>query len=1842
MIEGYTVREELFRSKTRAVYRAVCDNNHVPVIIKSLLAGIATEEDVAAVRQEFDILSNLSVDGVPKPFGILSDANGLNLILEDRGGSRLAEYIRTSNFDLAARLDIAIAIANVLDGVHRQHIVHKDINPSNVLVDSAGAVTLIDFNISTPHAEELAPVSHPARLEGTLAYISPEQTGRMNRPVDYRSDLYSLGITLYELFTGELPFKAVDPMELVYCHIAVLPPKLDEVRQDLPNSVSAVVGKLLEKAPEDRYQSASGIVHDLRSCRSHLYDVPQGFQPGRRDARNRFTIPRKVYGREDELQKLITAFDRVSHGGVELVLVAGYSGIGKSELVHAMQTPVTERRGYFVAGKFDQLRLTVPYSAIVAALSDLVAQLLTEPDEALQKWKDKLLEALDGNGQLVIDVIPEVKHIIGPQPPILDLNIAENRNRFKLVFRNFIRVFCHAEHPLVIFVDDLQWVDPASLALIDTILTDEDSHYLLLIGAYRDNEVDDSHPLTSAVDALALEARVQVSRLSLGQMPSVAVSQLLQDTLHSDREDINRLQRLVFDKTAGNPFFLKQFLTTLYRKKAITFDHSSNRWVWDNQQLDAMNITNNVVDLMVNRLQELPEATSSALARAACIGNRFDLATLESISNGQNVEVRDLIRPAIAAGLVVHERPARQGRTDVSEPSRLRFLHDRVQQAAYGLLSKRAKTALHLRTGLALKSSVSDPAKSDILFRIVDHLNVGCELLQSETERRELAALNLEAASKAVTATAYGAACDYAIAGFSCLPGDSWNTDYELTRNLHRVLVDAEYLRGNFEASQSLIRSVLSRLHTALEKAEVQSALVVQLTLSGEYRQAITTCCEALSVLDVNIPTENLESALRKELDHYADAVNGRKPESMLELPEVTSPKAAVALRLLANLCPLCYIADPPLCRVVAARMVILSLTYGHTRDSALGYAFFGLVHSSVLHNYEQAYSFGQLAMALSDKYSDASQLCRTTHVFCAFINHWSKHLRNFDAINGRGFQAGLQTGELQFAGYHRYNRALCLFHLGTNLKELVPELEELIRFSRKTRNQHGTDPVVAVMRTTLDLAGDTPDPGSFVFEQTSDQEFVDDLNSRNALPAICHYSVLKSQVLYLYGRIEDAQRQSEIATINLPFISGHASVAVHEFYASLIAMAVSERATEEVLPELIEQIKHRQQHLQRWADSCPENFLHKSLLVAAEIARLEGDGWKAAELYDQAIEKAGHSEYLQEEALARERAGLFWLGQKRHKIAAVYLSEAHHGYQLWGATRKAQILAEQHGNLIAGPPVGSRSASVTSMPFLTLLSSTGAALDFATVMKASRAISREVNLGELVKKLIRIAVETAGAQRGCLLLSKEGKLMIEATSTFEQGEIRYRPPIRLDSSENVPPGIVNFVARTKETLTIADVLEDPRFSRDAVVHRSRPRSALCVPITSRGDVVGVLYLEHNLASGVFTSDRVEILQSLAAQAAISLENAALYEERRRTEDALRKALSEVERLKNRLEQENLYLQEEIETEHNFGEILGKSTSIKNLHKAIQTVAPTDVNVVIMGETGTGKELVARALHDQSERKDKTLIKVNCASVPKDLFESEFFGHVKGAFTGALRNRIGRFELADKGTLFLDEVGEISIDMQSKLLRVLQEGEFERVGEEKTRRVDVRIVAATNRDLKREVEAGKFREDLYYRLNVFPIELAPLRHRREDIRHLAGHFLRQAAQTLKRPCPAFTEADLQKLQNYSWPGNIRELQNVVERAVILAQGNQLNFDLPGATSPQMAEEADAERIVSPGGDIIRETDRKQRDREAIITALKKAGGKVGGRGGAAEILGLKTTTLHSRIKALGIKKPTSG
>ncbi len=1036
-------------------------------------------------------------------------------------------------------------------------------------------------------------------------------------------------------------------------------------------------------------------------------------------------------------------------------------------------------------------------------------------------------------------------------------------------------------------------------------------------------------------------------------------------------------------------------------------------------------------------------------------------------------------------------------------------------------------------------------------------------------------------------------------------------------------------MREKFGAFRG-IGGLRARLRTPAEEAEVLTALVVQQTLSGHYKDAIVTACEALERLGVTIPGDGLDLVLQTELNRFRKLLAGRTAGDLIAVKDATSPEVILSLRLLARVCPLCYIANPALCRVVTTIMVNLSLAEGHTPESALGYAFLGMVHSSTLQLYEDSYALGRLAIDLAEKYSDASQACKTTHMFCGFISHWSKHLRDFDPINRLGFQAGLQSGELQYAGYHQYNRSLCLFHLGTRLDKLMPELEDLARFGTRTRNQHATDPISATMRAVSDLKGDPSDAGSFALNDRDDSKFLEDLTARDARPAMCHFNVMRSQVLYLYGQFDRAEQLADLVEANLSYVQGHFAVAVHAFYAALIAIAQIDRG---VTQGRRERTQRWHGQLKQWAAVCPDNFLHKTLLVEAELTRIDGDGWHAAELYDRAIFQAGKNHYLQEEALGRELAGRFWIAQGRRKIAALYLSEAHQCYRLWGASRKASMVSKEHHSLIGGAPTERQPDTSTSIPFFTIASSTGAALDFANVMEANRALSKEVAVDSLVKKLVKLAVEAAGAQRGHLLQMEEGRFVAVASSAFDRGEVSYAPA-RAPISIGILPTIVNYVSRTKTILIVADVSGDSRFAGDDAIHQNRPRSVLCLPITSRGATSSILYLEHSLTTEAFTPDRVEILQSLAAQASVSLENARLYEQQEHRAGELREALGELQQLKTKLEGENEYLQKEIRSEQGFGDIIGESSGLRKVMQQIQLVAPTDAAVLINGESGTGKELVARAIHENSPRKGRALIKVNCGAVPETLFESEFFGHMRGAFTGAVRDKPGRFELADGGTLFLDEIGEIPLAMQSKLLRVLQEQEIERVGDTRTRKISVRIIAATNRDLKKDVEAGRFRQDLFYRLAVFPLEIPPLRERREDIAQLAAHFVRVTARKMNRPPPRFTETQAAQLTAHDWPGNVRELQNCVERAIIVSRGGQLHFNL---TESKPTKAADTENSSPTKPALLTREELKLQERANILDALKQTQGKIFGPNGAAQLLGMKPTTLASRIKALRIQ-----
>ena len=1137
-----------------------------------------------------------------------------------------------------------------------------------------------------------------------------------------------------------------------------------------------------------------------------------------------------------------------------------------------------------------------------------------------------------------------------------------------------------------------------------------------------------------------------------------------------------------------------------------------------------------------------------------------------------------------------------------------------IQQAAYALIEESQKKIVHLRIGRLLLENLGSNEQEERIFEVVDHLNVGRELLDNEKEKVELARLNLQAGIKAKEATAYEASKDYLIMGLNCLSDDRWNKTYDLCFDLNSNLAETEYLTGQFEKSTEVIEEILEHAKTSIERAQVYNTLVVQQTLNGEYAEAIETGRKALAELEIDLPTENFQTALEAELKMAKKALGDQKIESLIELHEVTLPEVRIALKLLSSICPLCYISHPELCRVVTVRMVNISLEHGHTPDSSLGYAFNGLVFSSFLKDFRSAYEFGQLAIRLTEKFNSSAQRCKATHMFAAFVNNWSRHISHIQKITDEGFLAGLESGELQYAGYHRYNRSLCLFYMGKNLLALLLEVKELLRFSQKTRNQHATDPITAVQLVALNLTSQTESRLIFQNETLNDSSFEEDLIRRKGNPALTHYNVMKAFVFFLNGEFREALKCIMLAKDRLSFVSGSFSTAVHNFYHSLILLALYPESPKKNQKEYWSQLQENQEQMKVWAENCPENFLNKYLLVAAEMARVSNKIWEASDLYDQSIETARENQFIHEEALASELAAKFYLSNSRGKLAGVYLLEARNMYRKWGAIRKIHELEEEYPEYLV-ETVFETSQTITATMTHDLSTGTGTkTLDLRTVIKAAQAISSEIVLATLLEKLIGIVIENAGAQKGFIILERDDELFIEAVSSVESEELNNLKSTSLKTegySNKLPLSIINYVKRTEENLLIADASKSSQFAKDPYIIQTNPKSILCLPIEDKGNLIGILYLENNLISDAFKSEGLEIIQILSSQSAISLQNARLYEE--------------VEQLKDQLEAENIYLQEEIKLVHNFEKIISKSKKFKKVLGQVEQVAPTDATVLILGESGTGKELIARAVHNISERKDRAMVKVNCAALPATLIESELFGHEKGAFTGALARKVGRFELADGGSLFLDEIGEIPLELQSKLLRVLQEGEFERIGDSNTTKVNVRIIAATNVNLQEAISKGAFREDLYYRLNVFPITIPPLRERKGDIPLLTRHFLLKYNARFGKNIEVIAEKVIDSLLDYNWPGNVRELENVIERAVIISSGNKLEI---GDAIPKSTNSTLEETMVTLV-DV---------EKDHILKILEQTNWRISGQKGAARILDINRSTLEARMRKLGIMR----
>ena len=1498
-IVGYHIQEKLYESSQSLVYRGVESLDRRPAILKILKDEYPPPERLARFRREFAITQKLQGNGVIEAIKLERYHNTLAIIVEDFGGESFDHILKSQRLDLHTVLQIAVRLSEILEHVHQTRVIHKDINPSNIVWNPAtDQLKVIDFGISTELPRETAQFVNVNSLEGTLAYMSPEQTGRMNRTLDYRSDFYSFGVTLYEMLTGGRPFETHDVLEMVHCHLAKMPrPPCDVIVVEAHGRASLrilsdIILKLMAKNAEERYQSASGLQADLRRCLELLQsdETPDSIMLGQHDVSTRFQISEKLYGRAHDVQSLLQAFERVREGNREIMLVTGEPGIGKSSLVAEIHRSITETRGYFISGKFDQLQQHIPYHALIQAFQGFANLLLAERDECLRTWRTTILQGIGSVGKVLTDVIPNLELIIGSQPELPQLAPREAQNRFNYVFENFVKIIATQEHPLVLFVDDMQWIDSASLNVIETLMSDDDIGYVLLIGAYRDHEVSSSHPLMMTMEEMTQRQAVVINTTTLSNLAPEHVQHLISDALQS-LEGIEGLSELVYAKTQGNAFFVKQVLYALYEKNHLHFDREQQRWQWDTVAIQHLNITENVVDLLLARIRELPVTVRKSLALAASIGNRFDLETLAITSEeSPHVTARHL-QYLLAEGLLlpIGEKYLFAEIDGLSSSIEYRFAHDRIQEAAYSLISDDEKAALHFRIGALLQEKIPQDQQEERLFDIVNHLNAGRELLDEDEERVALAELNLHAGRKAKASTAYHPALRYFTIGTQLLPEESWDKHHALTFTLYRERYECEYLTIHFQEAEMLFSQILTHAVSRLEKAEMYNIRIILYSTMAKkenFEEMIEMGREALKLFDLELPEHNIQTAIEREVADAFLNLGDRKIADLLRMPMIGNPAHQECIRLLTNLIPVTHVGHPLLNRFVIVRAANIALKYGNTQDIPYGYAVYGaFLGSGGLKKYRIGYEFGKLAIQLSEQLQNTTQKCRTHYAFAAFTNHWRMPVNSNIPHARQAFQYGMESGELQFAGYTFV--ALIMAHIsqGTALSDIMEEVKKGLFFAHKTQNGWVLALCTTWWQFVRNLQGETRDKLTFNDHNFQESCFLEDPRINSFI--LCFYRILKLQSLYLYEEYAEALRSAEEAEKMLAYIPGTLPEAEHNFYFSLALSALYPTASKEEQQQYREKLKSNQTLMKLWAENCPENFRHKYLLVEAEIARIEGKNWHAVECYRQGVEEAEKYEFLQHKALGNELLAKFWLRQGEEKAAKVYMTDAHYTYQLWGAHGKVRDLQRQYPTLIALPSALDAPAALKLHETDPSTSSDGISeelLDLTTVIKASQAISGEITLKTLIAKMMRIVLENAGAQKGLLMLFRKNHWVIEAESDVNApGHTVF--PLRPLYDEHGPPEyalvpqrIVNYVIRTQEALVLNNALEEGRFHHDAYIQAQQPKSILCLPLSYKGALSGVLYLENNLTTGAFTTHRIRVLQLLASQAAISLEHARLYD----------------------------------------------------------------------------------------------------------------------------------------------------------------------------------------------------------------------------------------------------------------------------------------------------------------------------------------------------------------------------
>jgi PAS domain S-box-containing protein len=1461
------VLEPLREGADFTLYRGWQRGNAALVLAVALAEEQPSPQSLRRLQHEFSLAAELDPAWAAKPLALTRHEGRTVLILTDPGGEPLdlvLERSKGQTLDLARVLRIAIGLAKALGQVHRQGLIHKDIKPANVLIDDAGHAWLTGFGIASQLPREPQAPSPPEIIAGTLAYMAPEQTGRMNRSIDTRSDLYSLGITLYQTLTGALPFAAAtDPLEWVHCHIARQPAPLSD-HATVPEPLSVIVMKLLAKSAEERYQTASGLEADLQQCLTEWqsYGRIDPFPLGAHDSSDRLLIPEKLYGREPEIDALLAAFDRVvAQGTPELVLVSGYSGVGKSSVVNELHKALVPPRGLFASGKFDQYKRDIPYTTLAQAFQALIRQILVKSDAEVGCWRHSLQDALGPNGQLIINLIPELEFIIGKQPPVAEMPSRDAQNRFQLVFRRFLGAFARKERPLALFLDDLQWMDAASLELLEYLVTHSEVRHLLLVGAYRNNEVGTADPLMRTIEAIR-KAGARVEEIALPPLRLDDVGALVSDALRCETDSSHPLAKLVHEKTGGNPFFAIQFLTALAEEGLLRRDPDAGAWAWDLARIRAHGYTDNVVDLMVEKLKRLSGTAQTALQQLACLGNVFEIANLSLVFGESEEAIHTSLLEAIRAGLILRLEGS------------YAFLHDRIQEAAYALIPEDDRAGAHLRIGRVLLATMSEDQLDEHLFDVANQLNRGAGRLADPNEKVELAKFNLRTGRRAKASAAYASARTYLGSGIALLHGRDWSSQHELKFSLSLEFAECELLCGSLEKASQLIVELLQRAASDVELANASCLKINLHVLTGEHPLAIDSALTCLRRFGIELPEHPTWEQVHTEYEAVWQALDGRPIESLIDLPLMTDPKIQAAMQVLSVLAGPATFTDFQLFCLLACRMVNVSIQHGMSGASAYAYACLGSVLGPNFHRYREGSRMARLACDLVEKHAFTAYDTKVYHAM-GLAAFWTEPITSVIELRRATTRTATERGDLTFACYGMHQSITHLLTRNDPLDTVWRESEMALAFARTAKFRDVVDLIVSQQRFIASMQGRDASFSTFSDERFDESAFEAHLTDARTPTVICLHWIRKLKARYLSGDYAEAKEAADNAKALLRISTVQLQLLDYFYYTALSVAALYDEASADEQTGWRELLTVHRKQLGEWAENYPPTFSDKHALVSAELARIEGRDPEAMRLYEQAIQSAREHGFVQNEGVAHEVAARFYAARDFEAIAHMYLRNARNCYDRWGALGKVKQFDERYPRM-----------DEERLP-RTTTSTIGTAVrqfDVETVVKASQALSSEIVLGKLIEALMRIAVEHAGAERGLLILLRGDEPQIEAEATTGHGGAKVSVRQVAITPSDLPQSVLNYVIRARESVVLDDASVGNLHSVDDYVQQRRPKSVLCLPIVKQAKVIGALYLENNLTPRAFTSDRVAVLEVLASQAAISIENATLFSDLQRSE----------------------------------------------------------------------------------------------------------------------------------------------------------------------------------------------------------------------------------------------------------------------------------------------------------------------------------------------------------------------